>query len=210
MNYIKSEEIQSNNDYRELHSLSYDSILSFVFENIRQKTFSSHFYLTVNFIYLALIIVISIEGFVSGSFKLSPFLSYIFWGFLAGSFLVIPFHEMFHGLAYKFLGAPKIHFGADMKQMLFYVAADKYVVGRKEFYIVALAPFLCINFITIILTFFLNPYWTLLAFTFLLLHNIMCIGDFAMISYFQQNSERELYTFDDHKNRMSYIYEKIG
>jgi hypothetical protein len=66
-------------------------------------------------------------------------------GTIAGSFLVIPLHESVHGLAYKIIGAPKIHFGADLKQMIFYVAADKYPVGRKGFYFIALAPFLFIN-----------------------------------------------------------------
>jgi hypothetical protein len=37
----------------------------------------------------------------------------------------------------------------------------------------------------------------------------MCIGDFAMISFYQQNEGKELYTWDDISIKTSYIYEKI-
>jgi hypothetical protein len=37
----------------------------------------------------------------------------------------------------------------------------------------------------------------------------MCIGDFAMISFFQLKKDKELYTYDDHKEKTSYIFEKI-
>ena len=206
---ILAEELQNENEYRMLKSLRYDEILSFVFDNIRQKTFSSRFYLVINFFYLFLLIGLSIAGFIYQEYRLSSYILYISGGILAGSFLVIPIHEALHGLAYKMIGAPRIHYGADLRQMLFFVAADRYVIGRKGFYLVALTPFIVINSLSILALFFLHPYWLVAGLAFLLLHNIMCIGDFSMVSYFELNPGRELYTYDDHKIRTSYIFEKI-
>lgn len=204
------DKISEDQNYRLLKKLEYDDIVPFVMENIRLRNNATRFYFFINILFLVIIFVLSIRGFQALSFTWGTYFKYLFGGILAGSFLVVPFHEGFHGLAYKIKGAPKIHFGADMKQMLFYVAADKYVVGRKKFYFVALAPFVMINLIGIIFLFFVPIYWHIFIYTFLLMHNIMCIGDFAMVSFFMHHDDKDLYTFDDHKERVSYIYEKVG
>jgi len=206
---INHEELFNRDNFKEIKRLKYDSIIPFVFENIKHKNWAVTFYLFINSLYLAILAGISVYGFLKMDFNGGTYFSWILWGILGGSFVVIPFHEAFHGLAYKLQGAPKIHFGADMKQMLFYVAADKYVIGRRSFYVVALTPFMAINIITLVFTPFLSAYMLVMIFTFLLLHNIMCIGDFAMVSYFAHHKDKELFTFDDHQNRISYIFERV-
>ena len=206
---IEAEKIIENPEYKLIKKLEYDDIIHFVIENIRLKNSSTRFYFFINILFLGILIGLSMWGFQSLGFSFGSYFKFLLGGILAGSFLVVPFHEGFHGLAYKIQGAPKIHFGADMKQMLFYVAADKYVVGRKKFYFVALAPFVMINLTGIIFLFFLPAYWHIFIYSFLLMHNIMCIGDFAMVSFFIDHSDKDLYTFDDHKERVSYIYEKV-
>ena len=93
--------------------------------------------------------------------------------------------------------------------MIFYVTANSYVIGRSSFFVVALAPFIIIN-LSMIIVYFTSG-WLVLhtLLVFLFFHNIMCIGDFAMISFYQQNKDRELYTWDDISIKTSYIYEKI-
>jgi len=209
MTRYTAEQVETSPTFRPLNKLSYDSILPFVWMNIRENNFASRFYLFINVLYLVFLAGISLTGFLIHGFHTGPYFSYLIWGTLAGSFAVVPVHEALHGLAYKLIGAPRIHFGADMRQMLFYVAADRYVVGRNDFYFIALAPFIGINVIAFIIAFFLSGYWHIFFVAFLLFHNIMCIGDFAMISYFMKYPGKELYTFDDHKNRTSYIYERV-
>jgi hypothetical protein len=34
----------------------------------------------------------------------------------------------------------------------------------------------------------------------------MCAGDFALLSYFEFHRDKELYTFDDVRNKTSYFY----
>jgi hypothetical protein len=140
----------------------------------------------------------------------STYFSFLGWGVLAGSILIIPFHEVLHGMAYKLVGAPTITYGADFRQMLFYVAADRFVINSREFAVVALAPFVVINLVCLLLMIFLPVQWMIFFLSLLLLHNIMCIGDFAMLSYFSKNSRLKLFTFDDHKQKVSYIFESVG
>jgi hypothetical protein len=42
----------------------------------------------------------------------------------------------------------------------------------------------------------------------LFFHTTMCIGDFALMSYYDVNKDKEIYTFDDVKSRISYFYYK--
>ncbi len=209
MKFKDPDYIENSENFRMIHKLQYDEILGFVFRNIRKKTFSSRFYFAFNILTFILIIYFLISGFQNNTLTLKEFGLQFLIGMFAGSFLVIPFHEGFHGLAYKLAGATKIQFGADMKQMIFYVTAHRYVLNRKGFYFLAYTPFVMINLIAISL-YFLFPgleIHTLLF--FLLFHNVMCIGDLAMVSFYETHPQSELYTFDDVPNRTSYIYERI-
>lgn len=209
MKYQDPDYIENSENFRMIHRLHYDEILGFVFENIRKKTFSSRFYFAFNILTLILIVYFLIYGLQNSSLTFKEFGLQFLIGMFAGSFLVIPFHEGFHGLAYKLTGAPKIQFGADMKQMIFYVTAHRYVLNRKGFYFLAYTPFVMINLIAIGLFFFIPAIEIHTLLFFLLFHNVMCIGDLAMVSFYESHPQSELYTFDDVPNRISYIYEKI-
>lgn len=209
MSKLSVENIEHSDNFIKLKELKYDDIINFVFENIRKKTPASIFYFFINAFNLLLIIYFLIDSPQNEGVTLAEFLRQFVTGLFAGSILVIPFHEGFHGLAYKITGAPKIHFGADLRQMIFYVTAHHYVIGRYAFYFIAFAPFLLINVAIIIL--FLETHWMELftSLFFLFFHNIMCIGDFAMVSFYQQNKDKELFTYDNIYIKTSYIYEKL-
>jgi hypothetical protein len=209
MNRITAEYIENSTGFRKLTELKYDHIIPFVFENIKKTTLSSRFYFFVNSITLFLILYFLIHGLRTDTLSFQEFIKQFVTGLFAGSILVIPFHEGFHGLAFKLAGAPRIHYGADLKQMIFYVTAHNYVIGRYPFYFVALAPFVMINLIVIILYLTTGFFALQTTLTLLFFHNIMCIGDFAMISFYQQNPGKELYTWDDISIKTSYIYEKL-
>ena len=208
MNY-KIEDLKDEKRFRLVYVLHYEEIADFVFENIKKSTIASRMYFFVNLIVLAIIFGVSVAGFKNEIFNFKGYIGSFFWGMLAGSIFVIPLHELMHGIAYKIKGAQKIQFGADIRQAIFYVAADKYVVGKNTFFFVALAPFLSINFAAFVVIQFATPLQLVLILFFLLFHNIMCIGDFAMVSYFINHREKELYTYDDHREKTSYIYERI-
>ena len=205
-----AEEIITGENLRVIKQISYDNIIGFVFENIKRKSFPSYFYFGFNIITLFFLMTSGIIYFSGIENSLREFMLYFFSGLIGGSFLVIPLHELFHAIAYKLAGAPSITFGMDLRQMIFYVTADRYVTGRKKFYFVALAPFVSINLVIIFLLVQYPGTENLVAgICFLLFHNIMCIGDFAMISFFYHHREKELCTFDIVENKQSYICERI-
>jgi len=199
-------EIYGNENFLLLHKLHYDSIIAFVFKNIKKKTLGSGIYfLSLIFLFISLIIF-SVRGFAAYHISFLKYLAAFFYGFFFGSFIVIPFHEFFHALAYRIIGArPK--FGMDLKQLIFYITADKFVVNRKEFHWIALAPFIIINAFIASVFIFLNMQQQIIALFFLFFHNMMCIGDFAMLSFYHQHSEKKLYSFDIIEEKTSFMYE---
>ena len=209
MRGITVEELWNSGKYKHLQTLKYHEIVEFVFKNIRLRNLATRWYFGYNLFTLILLICSSIYVFYAGDLNFKSIFKLFLWGLLAGSFLVVPVHEIIHGLSYLIQGVPKIHFGADFRQMIFFVSSDKYVIGRQAFYKVALSPFLIINLVVLILIFLLDIKFTIFLISFVFFHNIMCIGDFAMVSYYLYHKDKELYTYDDHSQKTSYIFEKI-
>ena len=68
-------------------------------------------------------------------------------------------------------------------------------------------PFVFINLTIISLTTVWASHLTLFSASLLLSHNIMCIGDFAIINY-AFNQKGELFTYDDIEKKKSYFFER--
>jgi hypothetical protein len=134
-------------------------------------------------------------------------------GFIAGilSFLllVVP-HELIHGLMYKYYGAPRVKYGVIWSKLAFYAIAPEYTISRKEFIPLALAPFIVINSLLIIFIVlsFSNSFWHFYFFGLFLTHSMGCIGDFAMIGFFELYRDSSIYTFDCEKEAISYFYKE--
>lgn len=127
---------------------------------------------------------------------------------LGFSFLLIPIHELIHGAAYKLSGAPSVQFRANWKQLYFMALAHYFVVGKKQFTFIGLSPFLIISTALIVMAFMTTGFWQLTLLSVNFFHATMCIGDFALMSYFESNSDREWVTFDDTLNNISYFYSR--
>ncbi len=86
--------------------------------------------------------------------------------------------------------------------------ADQFVAGRQEFQIVALAPFAIISTVLFIAFFLVSPVWQLAVLGTFFTHTACCGGDFSLLSYFQYHSDREVVTYDDAANKVSYFFVK--
>lgn len=157
---------------------------------------------------LAFILILSAKGLADQSLAWKKLFIQAGTGILAGSILVIPFHELLHGLAYRILGARKIMFGADLSQFIFYVTARPYTVSGMQIHLLTLAPFIIINLLTAIVTVLFFQDGLLFSAFFLLSHNIMCIGDFAISGYVSR-IEGRVYTYDEPERKLSYFYRKV-
>ena len=112
-------------------------------------------------------------------------------------------------MAYWVIGARKIIFGADLQQFIFYVTADRYPISRGGLYLLAMTPFVIINTVSILLVIFWFPQFLLFVAWALLSHNIMCIGDFAIVNY-AQRSKSPLFTYDEPAKKRSYFFVETG
>ncbi len=199
------EELQNERSYSQILELDFDDMIPFVLSNIKKKGLMSWLFIAVNLIGLFSIGVFSIWGIYIGWIPWSGFLIQLFLGILAGSIIVIPFHELLHGLAYKILGAKKIKFGANLQQFFFFVSTDRFPVNRKELYFLALLPFGALNLVLLMVALFWLPQYSILFGFLLLSHNLMCIGDFAITNYVM-NEKEEVFSYDEPENKKSYFY----
>jgi hypothetical protein len=125
-------------------------------------------------------------------------------------FILLPLHEWIHGLAYRKVGADKVSYVAQWRKLVFYAMADRFVAGKKEFYLVAFAPCIVINLLLLLGFFIFSVQTEFIFLSALLLHMSGCIGDFAMVSFFYEHQDKEVYTYDDALAAKTYFYARKG
>jgi len=202
-------ELRSHPGYRQILVLDFRDMIPFVLSNIKRKSPVSLLYTVVNAGLLLFILIYSASGIIRDEITWSTAIKQFIVGIFCGSILIIPVHELIHGLAYRILGARKIHFGADLQQLVFYVTADQYPVSGKELYFLAMLPFTFINIICGLALVLWLPQFVVLGSFLLLSHNIMCIGDFAVVNYVHQYNVK-VYSYDIVGEMKSYFFAENG
>jgi len=180
-------------------SLDHEELIPFVREYLFKKNNVTLGYLFINVFFLFILIV----SFINST---QAFL-WLAAG-LVGTFLLVPVHEFLHGIAYWACGAKKVSYKANWKKLYFMAVADKFITKRVAFFIIALTPFTFISISLMILAFYIAPDFKVMWLTTLFIHATMCAGDFGLMSYFEENRDREVVTFDDDENGMSYFYSR--
>jgi hypothetical protein len=203
-----AEKLRSDPGFRQVEVLPFQDMIPFVLTHIREKGLISMIYLMANLLMLGAVLAFILLGIMDHSLTWPRFVWQSMGGILSGSILVIPLHELLHVLAYRILGAKRISFGADFKQFIFFVTADRFTVSGKQIYFLAMIPFAVINIAVVCTTILLSSQGALFAGFLLLSHNIMCIGDFAIANYVYR-SKGSLYSFDEPENKKSYFFEKV-
>ena len=167
------------------------------------------------FIYLLLILVFFIlqwaafaYGIAANDMNTVSLLKQFLYGLIISLTIIIPFHELIHALSYFLVGARKIRFGAVLKHFAFYAVAEDFVANRNAFIFLALSPFILVSLLCLAGFIFVHGYASYTYISVLFFHATMCAGDFALLSYFEFHGNKELYTFDDVKNKISYFYYK--
>lgn len=203
-----AETLQQDPGYRQILELEFSEMIPFVLSNIRRRGIIPILYMLVNFVVLIFIIIYAAWGVRTGVLQAGRIFWQLLAGILAGSILVIAPHEALHGLAYRLLGARHIQFGVDLQQFIFYVTANHFPITKRQLFFLAMTPFVVINMAVIGLTLLWASQFTLFSASLLFCHNIMCIGDFAIINYASKH-KGELYTYDDTDNKKSYFFERM-
>ena len=202
-------DLQDEKLYRLVRAMPIDELKPFVVEHIKKKNKFASGYMILT--YALLIGTIAFIAFFptenTSQFKI--LLMYFGIGVALCFSLLIILHELIHGIAYRLVGAPKISYGGNIREFVFYAAANKFIADRSSFFKVALAPFVVITALSIVTFLIGNVYIKWLAVGVLLGHTTLCGGDFAMLSFFEEHKEKEMFTYDDMENKVMYFYEKI-
>lgn len=198
-------DLRNNNQFQLLVELGHKDLIPFVNEYYwKRKSWVTIFHYLIS---LAILIVWFWAGFQE-KYSFDEWLSR--FGFAVISFFVLlPIHELLHGLVYKITGAKDIRFGASLRQAYAYAIAHNFVANRLVFTWVAITPFLVINSILVLGVILLQQYAFYLI-GVLLLHTAGTSGDFAMLNYLWLNRHQDIYTFDDAVENKSYFYARIN
>lgn len=197
--------------YRVILQLRLDNMRPFLQENLRKKNVYTLFYLicvVTGGVMLCggLLLLWMNAGSVIG------FIRDVLSTFLAGILLLlllIPVHELLHGLAFKLCGVSKVRFGVQWRQFLFYAAADGEAITLKQFRIVALTPLLVISTILLVVV-LLSHHWLVVssACLALVLHLTCCGGDMALLGYFNRFKGQDVISVDDVDGQVSYFLKR--
>ncbi len=142
---------------------------------------------------------------VADTYTWSQALAHMGYGVI-GAFLLIPFHEWVHAVAYRLQGATHTSYDANWRKFYFMAMADQFVANRKEFSIVALAPFVTISALSLVALPFVPMLWSFSLWSLIALHTLFCGGDFGLLSYFETFKNAELVTYDDKQKKETYFY----
>jgi hypothetical protein len=192
----------AQNGFVEIDSIHHKELLPFVKTYLRKKTFSSIFYNIMNGTSGALLVII--YWIYESQFKLEDALSHFSYG-IGMAFLLIPIHEYIHVLAYRSQGAKETSYDANFKKFYFMALANGFVANKKEFRIVALAPFVSISLVLLIMLFIVPLVWKFTCLGVFMTHTLCCGGDFSLMSYFEFHKDKTIVTYDNIEEGRSYF-----
>lgn len=203
------EELQNSNNYERVAELEHRQIKEFVIDQITTESKLIKGFM----IYQGIMILVGLF-FTTRPIVLAMRGSYepLFWLLAAIAFtftLLILIHELLHLLALKITGARKISIGGYLKKFIFYAEADRHVLNRKQFALVALAPLVVVKAVTLtgILLTIGEPVLYFWIFV-MCAHSLFCAGDIGMLSFFDRFPGSAVYTFDVKEEKRTYFYKE--
>jgi len=203
-------ELQNEEEFELIAELNHKQIKEFVVDQLSEGGWLVKSYLIYQLTMLVLGAFIVTCAVIFAFESNSAPLYFIIAAFTFCLSLLIILHELLHGAAIKFTGAPKVNYGAYIRKFIFYAEADQYVLNKNQFALIALAPFVVIKTITILgsILFFQEP----LVFSFVFVmcaHSLFCAGDIGLLSLFYKYDDAEIYTYDVRAEKKSFYFKKL-
>jgi hypothetical protein len=204
------EELQNNEKYELVAELEHRQIKEFVMKQITTESKLIKGFMIYQGIMILVGLFFATRPLVLAMRGNSEPLFYLLGAIIFTFTLLIIIHELLHLLALKITGAPKITIGGYLKKFIFYAEADRHVLNREQFKLVALTPLVVVKVITligIILTFG-EPavyFWIFVMSA----HSLFCAGDIGLLSFFDRFPNSKIFTFDVKEEKRSYFYKKI-
>ncbi|HEX3009442.1 MAG TPA: DUF3267 domain-containing protein [Bacteroidales bacterium] len=197
-------DLSNEQEYTHLLTVPFENLLLFLFDNMKPNTRTMQFF----YFFLLLCVLAVFMFLIQPGYSFAQLFWYGLLGFIASLTVLVPIHELLHGLAFKIFGAGRLKFGKDLKQMMFYVTVDNFVLNRKEFSVLALLPFTVVTLLLLFIEWLLPNTYIWFSLSAIFWHTTMCIGDFAMLAFFEKHKHMELYTYDDAAKKITFFYYK--
>jgi hypothetical protein len=202
---LKVEELE-NKGYTLMDSFKHDESIPFLkSKSTESYSIFYYFYLAVLLISFGVFSYTLVKNFMLSEIVILATLAYISYGVFI-SLVFIPVHECIHALAYKLVGAKNISFYTNYKKFYFATVAHHFVTNHKQFRLIATLPFVFVLLLVVFSFFLVSIYWGISLITFLMLHNLFCGGDFALLNFMENYKNQSIVTYDDTLNKMTYFY----
>ncbi len=203
-------ELQNSDNFELVAELEHPQIKEFVINQLIKGGRMVKFFMIYQILMVVfgiLIIIRSIQLAFRGNFE--PLIYIIAASIFCFTALIV-IHELLHGIALKLAGAANVNYGAYLKRFIFYAEADQHVLNKKQFTLVALAPFAVVKIVSIlaIIILFTNSAVFFVALV-MGIHSLFCAGDIGLLSVFYDEKDSEYYTYDERAERKSYYYKRI-
>lgn len=190
-----------------LDTLEHEELVFFVKKYLYRRGFWPVFYFGFILILLITIVLLIRSKTGPGEFSASKAWGNTALGF-ALSFMLIPLHEYIHAIAYRICGAREVTYDADFKKMVFMAIAHRFVAGAREFAFIAIAPFAVITLFAFMLIPVAQGYQAYILLGLIFTHAAFCGGDIAMLGYLRFHKDKDIATWDDKVNKVSYFFGK--
>lgn len=203
------EDLQNENEFELLIEVSHLKLREFVVAQITEEKYIIRIYSIYQAIMMLLFVFLLTRGIVL-SIKGHPELLISVGLAVAFSFsALIVIHELLHALAYLVTGARRISFGVIPKKFIFYALADRQVIAKRAFHIVALTPFVVVKMICLIgVIVFYNQQLMYFFLSVMCLHSLFCAGDIAMLAFYRIHTGKEIYNYDNKSEGKTYFYSR--
>ena len=195
------------NGYVLQDKLDHKELIPFIKEYLNRRGITAFVYYGINLAFLLIAIVMIIWNVEQKVISIGDSIFHFFLGFSI-ALLLVGIHEYIHVLAYRMMGAKETSLDMNLKKFYFLALADKFVANRREFVFIALAPFTIISVVFAVLAAVLPFGWSMTMVGVLFAHTAMCSGDFGLLGYFEAHIGKEVVTYDDVENKVSYFYSK--
>ena len=205
------EDLQNESEFELLTEVSHQKLREFVMEQITEEKYAIRIYSIYQLIMMIVFVFLLTRGIVLSIKGHSGILIEIGLSIVFSLSALIVIHELLHALAYLLTGARKISFGVIPKKFVFYALADRQVIAKRAFYIVALTPFIVVKLICLIgIIEFYNEQIIYFFLSVMCLHSLFCAGDIAMLAFYRIHKGKEIYNFDNKSEGKTYFYSRIN
>lgn len=141
----------------------------------------------------------------SGQLTTVSFFKWLILG-IPATFLLVPLHEMIHGIMFRWYGAKDVRYGVIWRYLMFYAVAHAFVTNYRQFRYIAMAPFVVISLLSAVVYFFVPAEGKALVLGLYSFHTLCCAGDFGLCGYFYIYRHQDPVSFDDANTGTSYFY----